>query len=254
MIPKKIHYCWYGKNEYSDVILKCMKSWELHLKGYEFIIWNETNTPFEQFDFLDELYKRKKWSFISDYMRLYSLYHHGGIYLDTDIEIIKPFEDLLNETSFIGFQTSYEKSRFPVGAGVIGSVKNNPMIEDLLKLTEIKQKLTFHPVGGPFIISPYLKSKGLTGNNNERIGNMRILPPSSFYPFYMDEVFSIECIKEETYCIHWWEDSWSIKKRNVSYRIMSFISKLKILPKIIFGLFIFVTNRNNFFHFKRLIK
>jgi len=123
LIPKKIHYCWYGPNKKSQRIQDCIKSWEKILKGYEIICWDEGNTPFKEIPVLRRLYNQEKWSFLSDYMRLYVLYHFGGIYFDTDIEVIKNFDTLLDSKGFIGFQLDPKISKTFIGAGVIGAEK-----------------------------------------------------------------------------------------------------------------------------------
>jgi mannosyltransferase OCH1-like enzyme len=87
MIPKIIHYCWFGRNEKSDFIKKCLCSWEIHLPDYEIVEWNEDNFDIDTNVFTKEAYSKKKWAFVSDYVRAYVLYNVGGIYLDTDVEI-----------------------------------------------------------------------------------------------------------------------------------------------------------------------
>lgn len=88
-IPKVIHYCWFGCGEYSSLIKKCMATWERVLPDYEFVLWNEDNFPIEKYPFAQEAYDKKKYAFTSDVARLAALYEHGGIYLDTDIEMLK---------------------------------------------------------------------------------------------------------------------------------------------------------------------
>ena len=128
MIPKKIHYCWYGNGEFNDILKKCMASWKEKLPEYELKKWDESNTPFDKLPFLRLLYKQKKWSLITDYMRLYAIYIEGGIYLDTDIEVFKTFDDLLSNESFIGFQISTFNTKIPVNSAVIGAVKHNSFV------------------------------------------------------------------------------------------------------------------------------
>ena len=130
-IPKTIHFCWYGKGEYNDTIKKCIKSWEEKLPDYTIKKWDESNTPFKQFPFLKLILKQKKWSYITDFIRLYAIYTEGGIYLDTDIEIVKDFGPLLNEECFLGFEAEIEKQKYPINSAVIGSEKGAHFILDL---------------------------------------------------------------------------------------------------------------------------
>lgn len=247
MIPKKIHFCWYGKGDYNDVIKKCIASWEKQLPDYQIKKWDETNTPFDKFPFLKLLYKQKKWSFITDYIRLYSIYTEGGIYLDTDIEILKDFGNLLNEDAFVGFQTNLKDSKYPLNSAVIGAVKNNPFILDCLKATEKKQRLQFNAMGGPPIVSGVLYSYGLAAYKKQYLNNVLLLPTDYFYPFSWDETFTEACITENTICIHWWEDSWKNKKKGFTYYVDSIKRKLEKTPLILKNKIKYLFSSSNFF-------
>lgn len=126
-IPKKIHYCWFGRGEKSDLIKKCIKSWE-KLDGYEIIEWNEDNFNIKCHKFVEEAYENKKYAFVSDFVRLQVLNEHGGIYLDTDVEIKKDISEFLHHKFFIGFM--YDCL---LGTAFIGSQSNHPILENLLK-------------------------------------------------------------------------------------------------------------------------
>lgn len=103
-IPKVIHYCWFGKGEKSNLSEKCIQSWKEKLEGYEIIEWNEENFNINCNKYVKEAYERKKYAFVSDYVRLYVLYNYGGIYLDTDVEVLKTFDQFLVNDSFVGFE------------------------------------------------------------------------------------------------------------------------------------------------------
>lgn len=252
MIPKKIHFCWYGKGKYNKTIEKCIASWKEVLPDYEIKKWDETNTPFKKLPFLKLLYKQKKWSFITDYMRLFALYFEGGIYLDTDIEILKRFDELHNEKAFTGFQTNFEDSPNPVAAGIIGAEKGNQFILDCIKETERKQRLQFNGMGGPPILSKVLKEYGLSVYKKQLIKDVLILPKTYFYPFYLGEKFTQECVKPETICIHWWEDSWGNKKKGISYLLDSISRKLQKLPLLIINKMKFLINDKRFYLINKL--
>ncbi len=126
-IPKIIHYVWMGKQEKPSKIKKCMKTWKKHLKDYEFIEWNETNFEINSNKFVKEMYDKKKWAFVSDYVRAYAIYNYGGIYLDTDVFVIDTLNPLLNNKAFVGF----EDPSFPFTA-VFGAEKGHPLIKDIL--------------------------------------------------------------------------------------------------------------------------
>lgn len=128
MIPKKIHYCWFGGNEMPELSKKCLESWKKYCKDYEIIEWNEKNIDLNSNQYIKEAYKCKKWAFITDYVRLYVLYNYGGIYMDTDVEVIKPIDAFLSHKAFSGFENNNM-----IPTGIIGSEKGNQWIKDLLK-------------------------------------------------------------------------------------------------------------------------
>jgi len=126
-IPKIIHYVWMGGNEKPPKIKKCIKTWKKHLKDYEFIEWNEQNFDINSNPFVKEMYSKKKWAFVSDYVRAYAIYNYGGIYLDTDVFVIDSLDSLLNDRAFVGF----EAPEYPFTA-VFGAEKGHPLIKDIL--------------------------------------------------------------------------------------------------------------------------
>ena len=94
-IPKKIHYCWFGRNEIPEKTLRCIESWKKYCPDYEIIQWNEDNYDINKIPYMKDAYKEKKWAFVSDYARLDVIYQYGGIYLDTDVELVNSLDDLL---------------------------------------------------------------------------------------------------------------------------------------------------------------
>lgn len=129
MIEKKIHYVWFGGDK-PEKVLKCIKSWKNILPEYEIIEWNEKNFDIEkemqENKFFRECYKRKLWAFVSDYVRVKVLYEYGGIYLDTDMEIIKDITPLLNTKLFLGYENDYTMS-----FGIVGTVAKNDVTTQL---------------------------------------------------------------------------------------------------------------------------
>ena len=144
-IPKIIHYCWFGGKKPKKVV-KTIKKWKSKLPDYSFIEWNENNFDIEKScDFVKEAYVRKKWAFVSDYVRLYALQMFGGIYLDTDVQLLKTFDLFLNDPLFI----SHESNR-SLCTAVIGSIKQNSLIEAFLntyldKKFELNKNLNITP-------------------------------------------------------------------------------------------------------------
>ena len=131
MIQKKIHYIWLGQKQKDRASQICINSWKSNLPNYEIIEWNESNLPLDEIArenrFFAYCRKYKLWAFMSDYLRLWILEREGGIYLDTDVQVLKPFDDLLKYPMFLG----YEMNDY-VGTGIIGAEKGNPVIKALL--------------------------------------------------------------------------------------------------------------------------
>ncbi|MEX0997673.1 MAG: glycosyltransferase [Flavobacteriaceae bacterium] len=251
MIPKIIHFCWYGKGKYNETITKCIASWKKKLPEYEIKKWDETNTPFDKLPFLNLLYKQKKWSFITDFIRLYAVYTEGGIYLDTDIEILKPFNELLEEQVFLGFQSDLESSKYPLNSAVLGGIKGHEFLYQCLCETEKKQRLKFNAMGGPPIVTQVAFANGLKTYKKQYINKgVLLLPTSYFYPFSWEESYTLECIKPETICIHWWEDSWKNKKKKFNYYTDSLERKFEKIPLLVSSWFVYLFNKKNFFSIK----
>lgn len=133
MIPRKIHYCWFGKGEYPEIVKRCMKSWKTYCPGYEINLWNEDNYDVTKNRYIKEAYENKKWAFVSDYARLDIIYREGGIYLDTDVELIRALDDLLVYKSF------FAGDGCGINSGIgFGAEKGNRVVKILLEEYEGK--------------------------------------------------------------------------------------------------------------------
>ena len=128
MIPKVIHYCWFGGNPMPKLAKKCIKSWKKYLPDYEIIEWNESNFDINCCNYVKEAYQEQKFAYVSDYARLKIIYDNGGIYLDIDVEIIKPLDDLLKYDSFFGF----ENPEFIATGLGFGAVKHNKIVKQMM--------------------------------------------------------------------------------------------------------------------------
>ena len=127
MIPKKIHYCWFGKGNLPESAKKYIESWKKYCPDYEIIEWNEENFDINSNEYVRQAYEMKKYAFVTDYVRLYALYNIGGIYMDTDVEVLKSLDSFLENKAFSGFEDSNL-----VPTGIMGAEKNNKWIKDLL--------------------------------------------------------------------------------------------------------------------------
>ena len=141
-IPKVIHYCWFGGNELSQKAVKCMESWKKYCPDWEIKEWNEQNYDVEKIPYIRDAYKEKKWAFVSDYVRLDVVWQYGGIYLDTDVELIKPLDFFLEEEVFFAL----EKKNLCINTGLgFGAVPENRILRQLMELYE---KLSFYMEDG----------------------------------------------------------------------------------------------------------
>lgn len=129
MIPKIVHYCWFGHGEKSDLIKKCIASWHKYLPDWKFMEWNEENFDFTRNQYAKKAYENRKWAFVADYARFDVLNRYGGVYFDTDVELLKPIPDeMLAYEAFTGFQSNKR-----VNPGLVyGSEKNQRGLQKLL--------------------------------------------------------------------------------------------------------------------------
>ncbi len=139
MIPKVIHYVWVGKNPLGSLQEHCIASWRRYLPDYELMLWNEQTVPKEAFEhpYVHEMYAQKRWAFVADYIRFWVLKREGGIYLDTDTEVLKSFDSLLMHGAFFG-----KTKDGVIAAGVIGAVPNHPAIEKILEVYDQDREYT----------------------------------------------------------------------------------------------------------------
>lgn len=207
MIPKKIHYCWFGRGELSTTAKKCIKSWKKYCPDYEIIEWNEDNFDIHQNEYTRKVYAEKKYAFLSDYARLKIVYEQGGIYLDVDVELVKSLDDLLGNDAYFGFET---KEFINTGVG-FGAKKGNFAIKFLLD--EYNQLLdgTKEVIGCPILNTEGLVKLGLVRNGQlQKLAECTVYPAEYFNP-YDDPTGRLNKTKN-TYSIHWYAKSWLDKK------------------------------------------
>ncbi|MEH7129315.1 glycosyltransferase [Neobacillus drentensis] len=205
MIPKVIHYCWFGKGALSPLIKKCISSWKIFCPDYEIIEWNETNFDINICDWTSEAYDKKKYAFVSDYARLFILYNYGGIYLDTDIELTKNIDGFLVKEAFSGFENDVE-----VQTGIIGSVSGNTVIKQFLDSYNgchfINEDGTIKNIPNTQIITKILQDYGLKLNNEfQDLNGFYIYPKTFFCPIDAD---GNRNFSKDTYCVHHFTSTW----------------------------------------------
>lgn len=231
-IPKIIHYCWFGGKEIPTKEKKCIESWQKHLKHYKFQLWNEENSNIDECKYARQAYDKKQYAFVSDYIRIKALYEHGGIYLDTDIEVLKDFGNLLEEKAFLGFE-----NRTTVGTAVMAC---EPGADFAKKMVEYYQTHDFVDINGNLnittnviLLNSILESRGLKRvNEPQHIDGIQILERSVLFPKKKSEDDIL--IKDETLTIHHMSASWLTerqKRRGTSKIWISFVRP--ILKKIL---------------------
>lgn len=211
IIPKIIHYCWFGGNPIPERYKIWMDSWHKFCPDYEIIQWNETNYDITQNSYMFQAYKNEKWGFVPDYARLDIIYNYGGIYLDTDVELIKNIDDLLYQKGFIGFQNS---KRVNLGSG-FGSIKGLPIMKKMMDLYDrmefVKEDGNFNLVASPKWQTQILKEYGLEAN-----GEYQIIDDLTVYPEKVlngKNMYTRKTIlKPYTMAIHHFDGSWLDKK------------------------------------------
>lgn len=234
MMPKVIHYCWFGRGEKSKLIKKCLKSWKKHCPDYEIIEWNEDNFEVDSVLWTKQAYEAKKWAFVSDYVRLFALYNYGGVYLDTDVELIKGFDDLIIDDAFVGFERDDR-----LGSGVIGVSAKNDVIKEWMEhyheLFYINDgKITKEP--NVLYMTKLFVEKGLiTDNSYQKVAGFTVYPRTYFCPIAVDEKY--KCMTKNTYAVHHFTSSWrteiEIKKFKKEKRRQAwwYYKNLMILPQ-----------------------
>lgn len=197
MIPKKIHYFWFGKNEKNDLIKKCINTWKKEAPDYEIIEWNETNYPImKDMFFAYKMYNQKKWAFVADYARFDILYKYGGIYLDTDMYVLKSLDIFLENKFFIGKEDDEH-----ISAGIIGTIEKNDYI---LKCKEFYDKNPDIVMTVPRLLTKIYKEKFVNDKN------IKIYEKEVFYPFSAKTIdkFNHNTPPSDAYAVHMWNYSW----------------------------------------------
>ena len=205
-IPKIIHYCWFGKNEYPPIMKKCLKSWQAYCPDYQFVLWNEDNFDVNSSEWTRQAYEAKKYAFVADYVRLRAIKEYGGVYLDIDQELIKPLDAFLAHRAFLGFMR--EDS---VSMGIIGAEPHHPTICALFKHYDnrkfiVNSKQDLLPITD--WVTERLINDGLKLNDSvqEINSGVVIYPREYFCPTYCTQPKSLK--SKRTVSIHHWAMTW----------------------------------------------
>jgi hypothetical protein len=224
-IPRIIHYCWFGGKEKPELVKRCIESWKRNLADYKIVEWNENNFDIKSNSYVQEAYEAGKFAFVSDYVRVYALNFYGGIYLDTDVEVFKPFDDLLHHTSFWGF----EQENF-IATSTIGAEKGNHLIKIFFDTYSnkkfIKTDGTFNDLTNVAMISNLLENLGIKLNGQyQEIPDIGVFYPQTYFsPF--DYINCRNVFSEKTYTLHHFYKSWLPLRSRVKASLKVVLSKI----------------------------
>lgn len=224
-MDKVIHYCWFGNGEKPKLVKKCIASWERNLPSYTIKEWNESNSDLESCDFVKEAYKDRNFAFVSDYVRAKALYNEGGIYFDTDVEVLKSFDKFLGDEFFAGF----EEKAF-VGTCVMGANAGAPILKEYIEHYEnakyINDDGSKYADTNVILLTHLLEEKGLVRDDSEQFvdGYIKIYPRTYFSPY--DYINGINYITDESCSIHHFALSWLPKSTRIKSAVKRKLIKI----------------------------
>ena len=241
MIPKKIHYCWFGRNTLPESAVKCIESWKKYLPDYEIKEWNEDNFDLNKYPYVKEAYENRKFAFVTDVVRLYALYNEGGVYMDTDVEVLKSLDPFLKHHAFSGFEDEEN-----VPTGIMAAEKHSKWALDNLNhydnLHFVKEDGSLDITTNVVTITNYMLNHGLKQNNTyQDFPELITLYPKDYFcpKSYKDGKIYLT---ENSVTIHHFAGTW-VDEIDKSIREIS--NKLNFLP---------VSIREYVAHFITLVK
>lgn len=224
MIPKIIHYCWFGGKKLPLEVKKCIASWKKMCPDYEIKRWDESNFDVGQHPFIKAAYEAKKWAFVSDYARLKVVYENGGIYLDTDVELRRNLDPLLTKKFFIGIQ---QRGNFCTTGLGFGATKCNSVVQ---KMLESYHDLTFSEsnmlgIACPQLNDAVIRSYGtISSTEITDLTEVTVYPPKYFDPYGGENLLC-----DETYSIHHYAASWTGKANSFKRKIAELIGQDRVI-------------------------
>lgn len=225
MIEKKIHYCWFGGKELPELAKKCIASWKKYCPDYEIVEWNETNYDLCKNEYVKYTYEHKLYAFLTDYVRLDVIDQQGGIYLDTDVELLKPIDDLLECKAFMGLEAIGQ-----VNTGLIfGAIKHHNFIKENKKYYEnlsfLDEDGNFRRINCVSITTDLLRKYGFKDEDKiQEVREVTIYPIQYFCP--LDYASNILNVTKNTYSIHWYSGAWLNLKDKIKQKCGRAIYKI----------------------------
>ena len=237
MIPKKIHYCWFGKGKMPELALKCIESWRVNLPDYELKEWNENSFDINSNFYVKEAYESRKFAFVTDYVRLYALYTEGGIYMDTDVEVLKNLDPFLDLPAFSGFEDNVH-----IPTGIMAAEKGSVWAGWQLKYYDDRHFLlpdgTLDLTTNVEIIGRLMGEKGfILRNGLYNFQNIITIFPRDYFCPKSHTTGKIE-LTQNTYTIHHFARSWKSTSDRLKRRIVHLIGvKMSHRLKLFINLF-----------------
>ena len=207
MIPKTIHYCWFGRNPLPADAVKCINSWKKHLSDYEIKEWNEDNFDVNTLPYTKQAYEARKFAFVTDYVRLHAMYSEGGIYMDTDVEVCGSYDQFLHHPMFSGFETD---NNVPTGmmASEKSSIWAKELLDEYIGRHFLLEDGSYDQTTNTTVITRYMLSKGLVLNNTlQNIEGLCVMYPAEYFCPKDHRTGEITKTKN-TVCIHHFAGSW----------------------------------------------
>lgn len=212
-IPKIVHYCWFGGKPLPKSALKCIESWRKFLPGFEIKEWNESNFDVEEIPYIKEAYRARKFAFVSDYARFAILHKHGGLYFDTDVEVVKALDDILEQGAFMGCEIDGGNDSILVNPGVgIGAEAGMPLYEEII--AHYRESHFINDDGSENLTTvvtrttDILKKHGLQDCMGiQRLPEVTIYPKDFFNPLNANTGQILRT--ENTRSIHWYSRTWA---------------------------------------------
>lgn len=230
MIPKVIHYCWFGRNPLPKSALKCIDSWRKFFPDYEIKEWNEDNFDVNIIKYTQDAYNAKKYAFVSDYARIWILYNYGGVYFDTDVEVIAPMTDIVDNGPYMGFEINNStENKIAVNPGLgIGSPSRLELYKDILDVYSnlnfwIGSKINLYAIVR--ITTDILTINGLKNvDGAQTVNGITIYPSEFFNP--LDSLTGRLNKTANTRTIHWYDNSWSSPVSRLKTKIGKLIRRI----------------------------
>lgn len=225
MIPKIIHYCWFGRGEKSELMKKCIHSWKEKLPDYQIIEWNEENFDVNQLEYTKDAYNARKYAFVSDVARVKALYEMGGIYLDTDVEVYQSFDSILNNTCVLGFEEECY-----VATSMMAAIPQFPLFKQFYEIYKNESFLdengNLNQTTNVRKLTDMLMKEGLNRKDEYQIlsNGITVYPKEYFSPY--NYAYGVLNKTEKSICVHHFEVSWLPKKSKIFRKIKKFSSDL----------------------------